>query len=104
MPVMNLADAAAAYGKIASTPLGKGPTDRIEPKGPDFGAVLRDAAEDAIGQLREGEDKTIEAAAGSADINQVVRAVAEADMTLQTVVAVHDRVIQAYQDVLRMPI
>ena len=104
MPVMNLADAAAAYGRIANTPLAKGPDSRIEPKGPDFGSMVREAAEDAIEQLRESEGKTLEAAAGGADINQVVMAVAKADMTLQTVVAVRDRVIQAYQDVLRMPI
>lgn len=104
MPVMNLADAAAAYNRIASTPLSKSPETRVEPKGPDFGSVLRDTAEDAIEQLRQSEDQTIQAAAGGADINQVVMAVAKADMTLQTVVAVRDRVIQAYQDVLRMPI
>ena len=28
----------------------------------------------------------------------------QADIALQTVVAVRDRVIQAYQDILRMPI
>ena len=104
MPVTNLADAAAAYSRIASTPTSQGPETRIEPKGPDFGSMLRDAAEDAIEQLRESESKTLEAAAGGADVNQVVMAVAKADMTLQTVVAVRDRVIQAYQDVLRMPI
>lgn len=101
---MNLADAAAAYGRIANTPLGKEPSTRVEPQGPDFGSMVRDAAEDAIQQLRESEGQTLQAAAGGADINQVVMAVAKADMTLQTVVAVRDRVIQAYQDVLRMPI
>jgi flagellar hook-basal body complex protein FliE len=34
----------------------------------------------------------------------VVTAVAEADLTLQTVVAVRDRVIEAYQNIMRMPI
>ena len=104
MPVVNPADVAAVYNRIAKTPSSGADTPRIEPKGPDFGAVLRDAAGDAIEQMRKGEEQTLKAAAGTADMNQVVMAVAKADMTLQTVVAVRDRVIQAYQDVLRMPI
>ena len=104
MPVTSLADAAAAYSRIGSRPTAATPETRIEPKGPDFGSMVREAAEEAIQELRQSEGKTLQAAAGGADINQVVMAVAKADMTLQTVVAVRDRVIQAYQDVLRMPI
>jgi len=33
----------------------------------------------------------------------VITAVAEAEVTLQTVVAVRDRVIEAYRDIARMP-
>ena len=44
------------------------------------------------------------AAAGKADVNEVITAVSEAELTLQTVVALRDRVIQAYQEILRMPI
>ena len=38
------------------------------------------------------------------DVSQVVMAVTNAEVTLETVVAVRDRVIQAYQDILKMPI
>lgn len=41
---------------------------------------------------------------GAADLTDVVTAVGKAELTLQTVVAVRDKVIQAYQEVLRMPI
>ena len=44
------------------------------------------------------------AAAGKADLNTVVVAVAEADLTLKTVVAVRDKVLAAYREILRMPI
>ena len=54
--------------------------------------------------MRQGEAETLKAAAGKADVTDVVTAVAEAEVTLQTVVAVRDRVIQAYQEILRMPI
>ena len=41
---------------------------------------------------------------GNADIAQVATALANADATLQTVVAVRDRVISAYQDIIKMAI
>ena len=44
------------------------------------------------------------AAAGKANIDQVVIAVAEAESTLNTVVAVRDKVLDAYREILRMPI
>ena len=60
--------------------------------------------EGAVETLQAGEAATLRAAAGKADITDVVTAVSQAEITLQTVVAVRDRVIQAYQDILRMPI
>ena len=38
-----------------------------------------------------------------ADIGQVVTAVAEAEVTIQTIVAIRDKVIEAYKDIIRMP-
>ena len=103
MPV-NLAAAAATYARNAPTPGDKGLGPRVGAGGGDFASLLRNAAEGAMDSLRAGEAKSLQAAAGTADINEVVMAVSKADLTLQTVVAVRDRVIQAYQDVLRMPI
>ena len=37
-------------------------------------------------------------------MNKVVTAVAEAELTLQTVVTIRDKVIEAYRDIMRMPI
>jgi flagellar hook-basal body complex protein FliE len=41
---------------------------------------------------------------GNASATEVVLAVARAELALQTTVAIRDRVVQAYQDVMRMPI
>ena len=43
------------------------------------------------------------AAVGKADLNDVVQAVTNAEVTLQTVTAVRDKVLNAYQEILRMP-
>ena len=69
-----------------------------------FGSFLKEAVGDAVGTMRAGEIAAAEGAAGKADIVQVVNAVTAAELTLETVVAIRDRVINAYQDILKMPI
>lgn len=101
---INFANAVAAYNKSAAKLGGPGVEPRDQPVESGFAKLLRSTAEDAIGSLRAAETSTLQAAAGTADVNDVVAAVNQADLALQTVVAVRDRVIQAYQDILRMPI
>jgi flagellar hook-basal body complex protein FliE len=101
---INITDAVSAYqkaigrdsaaGLAAPAPAGRG----------DFADALRDAAEGATQTLRDAESQSIQAAAGTADLTDVVTAVGKAEITLQTVVTLRDRVIQAYQEILRMPI
>ena len=50
------------------------------------------------------EAQALAAAAGKADIVDVVTAVAESEAALETLVAVRDRVIAAYEEIMRMPI
>src|SRR6185437_9568385 len=61
-----------------------------------FGDFLSGAVKDSIGTMKQG--------AGQADIVDVVNAVNQAELTLNTVVAVRDKVIQAYQSIMQMPI
>ena len=80
----------------------------MEPRSTDpgktFADLLGDAARGAIQTGRESEKMSALGIAGKADLNEVVTAVTSAEITLQTVVAIRDRVIQAYQDIVRMPI
>jgi flagellar hook-basal body complex protein FliE len=71
---------------------------------PDFGAFLQDALKGAQTQMKTAETQSLAAATGKADIVNVVTAIAQAENTLETVVAVRDQVISAYQEILRMPI
>ena len=101
---INFTEAVRAYEKIARQDSIQGP-DIAQPKGgTGFSDALREATESAVSSLREGEAQTLQAAAGTADINDVVMAVGKAEMTLQTVVTLRDKVIGAYQEILRMPI
>ncbi|OUS17052.1 flagellar hook-basal body complex protein FliE [Rhodospirillales bacterium 47_12_T64] len=100
---VNFADAVNAYNQAA----GKAKTDlgkNDDPLGEDFASTLRGIATETLSTMQTAENKTILAAAGKADVTEVVTAMAEAEVTLQTVVAVRDKVVQAYQEILRMPI
>ena len=54
--------------------------------------------------MKSGEDMAAKAVTGEADLTDVVQAISSAELTLQTVVSVRDRMISAYQDIMRMPI
>ncbi|KAA2234816.1 flagellar hook-basal body complex protein FliE [Salinarimonas soli] len=70
----------------------------------EFGGLLKGAL-DGVGQTgRKAEMQMASAAAGKADIVDVVTAVAESEAALETLVAVRDRVIAAYEEIMRMPI
>jgi flagellar hook-basal body complex protein FliE len=72
--------------------------------GKAFGDFLTDAVKNATSTMRAGETAATQGAAGQGDVVQVVNAVTAAELTLETVVAVRDRVISAYQDIMKMPI
>ncbi|WP_029030033.1 flagellar hook-basal body complex protein FliE [Salinarimonas rosea] len=71
---------------------------------PDFGAVLADVAKQGVAVVREAEAASIAGMNGKASVQQVVEAVMNAERTLQTAIAVRDKVVQAYQEISRMQI
>ena len=69
-----------------------------------FGDVLKGVVENMAASGVNAEQQTASAVAGTADIVDVVTAVSEAETTLQTVVAIRDNVITAYQEIMKMPV
>jgi len=72
--------------------------------GTDFGSVLNRAVEGVASGAASAEAQSMQAIAGGGDITAVVTAVNKAELALQTTVAIRDRVVQAYQDIMKMPI
>ncbi|MCL4716207.1 MAG: flagellar hook-basal body complex protein FliE [Hyphomonadaceae bacterium] len=70
----------------------------------DFGGLVQEAIRQAGQSASVAEHQALAVAAGQADIVDVVTAIAAAETQLQTVIAVRDQVISAYQEILRMPI
>ena len=69
-----------------------------------FDGLLRAELRNALATLEAGEQASIGAVAGRVGIQQVVEAITAAELSLQKVTAVRDRVISAYQEIIRMPI
>lgn len=100
---ISAANAAAAYVNGATRGVDSGLEPRSADPGKSFAEMLGEAASSAIDTGRQAELTSVKAIAGKADLNEVVAAVSNAELTLQTAVAIRDRVIQAYQDIIRMP-
>ncbi len=97
-----ISEALAAY-RQSSAALAHGMEARPD-EGKSFAELLGRAGADAVAVGHTAEKMTAAAIAGKADLSSVIAAVANAELTLQTVVAVRDRMVQAYQEVMRMPI
>lgn len=54
--------------------------------------------------LSRGEETARAAMTGSADPHALVEALASSQMAVETVITVRDRVVEAYQEILRMPV
>jgi flagellar hook-basal body complex protein FliE len=101
--VAGAGNAVAAYN-AALNRMGAPGIESRDQAGPGFSEVMQQLAKDAVNTTKDAEKASIQAAEGKADLNQVVNSVTAAELTVQTVTAVRDRVISAYQEILRMPI
>jgi flagellar hook-basal body complex protein FliE len=72
--------------------------------GPSFGDLLKDAIGSVIDGGRKSDQQAAAVASGKANVMDVVTAVAETDVKISTLVSVRDKVISAYEDIMKMPI
>lgn len=103
---INPAAAATAYGRGAALGQGeaRGGTALAAQPVKSFQDFLAEKTRDVVDTLRRGEDMTARAVAGRAPLPALVQAVTGADVALQTLVALRDRMISAYQTIMRMPL
>ncbi len=95
IPAVSAATAARAYGQ----------TDAGQPASLEgFGSALTNALQDVVDAGHQADQSSAQAIAGSGNLTDVVTAVNRAELALQTTTAVRDRVVQAYQDIMRMAI
>lgn len=75
-----------------------------EMAGPTFADVFKSAATDMFSQLKHAETMSYDGITGKASTREVVDAVMDADRSLQTAIAIRDKLVSAYLDITKMPI
>jgi flagellar hook-basal body complex protein FliE len=95
------ANAYAALARMVESGAGKSGTEN---GGPSFSSILKDAIGSVAESGRKSDAQAMSMASGKANVMDVVTAVAETDVAVSTLVSVRDRVIQSYEDIMRMPI
>jgi flagellar hook-basal body complex protein FliE len=99
------AAAAAAYRAAAQmNTASQAVTPANVSPGGSFSDFLSGAVKDSISTIRQGEQAATQQVQGKANLVDVVNQVNAAELTLDTVVAVRDKVVQAYQSIMNMPI
>lgn len=99
-------DAVAAYGGIPAVKTGgsaasTGPGRSEEGS---FGDMVSGLVADTAGKLQAAEQASIRQVAGKGDLIDVVTAIGAAETALDTMVAVRDKVVNAYGEIMRMQI
>ena len=69
-----------------------------------FSELLKSEMSRNLQSLKASESVALDALAGKASVQEVVEALGAAEFSLQKVTTVRDRVISAYQEIIRMPI
>jgi flagellar hook-basal body complex protein FliE len=68
------------------------------------GAAFKKVAADFAATLKESEETAKAAMTGGADAHSLVQALAQTELAVETAVTVRDKVVEAYQEILRMPV
>jgi len=99
--------ATAAYGqaqKLVQAP--KPQTDLLAStgQGGDFASMLAQQVQGVVDAGKVAETQSMQMVNGKADMVDVVTAMSQAEIAMETMVTVRDRVISAYEEIMRMPI
>jgi flagellar hook-basal body complex protein FliE len=98
--VVTPSSAAQAYARTAGSSQGGGVAET--PNG--FGAAITQALGQAVETGHTADSQAMKAISGGGNLTDVVTALSHAELTMQTATAIRDRVVQAYQDIMKMPI
>ncbi|HEY0600086.1 flagellar hook-basal body complex protein FliE [Brevundimonas sp.] len=99
---MNPLMAAKAYAAVQGGAMPASPA--AAPAGPGFAELLGNVMGDMTQTSKAAETQMTAMVQGQGSLIDVVTAVSSAEASLETVMAVRDQVISAYQEIMRMPI
>jgi len=97
--------AAGAYAKLARVAdPSAGVAKAGSTSGPGFGQLVKEAIGSVIDAGHKSDGQAQAMAAGKSNLVDVATAVTETEVAIESLVSVRDKVIQAYEEIMRMPI
>ncbi len=101
---VSTAQAAAAYGnaaRITEDMPASGASGTVS----DFSKLVTDVLQSGVGSVQKAEQlSTMAAQGGKVNLTELVTAISNAELALNTIVSIRDRAISAYDDIIKMPI
>lgn len=98
---MNIRSTLAAEAYTATRPAAAAtPLQADKPLDTEF----KKMAEDFVSTLQQGEETAKAAMSGDADPHALVQALVQTELAVETAVTLRDKVVEAYQEILRMPV
>jgi len=100
--------ASAAYGQaqklISGTTGLSNPAEKPTAGGPDFAALVNESLNSVVEAGKTSDKAGLEMISGKGSVVDMVTAVSETELAMQSLVTVRDKVISAYEEIMRMPI
>lgn len=106
LPVSAATSAYANMAKLLNNQASKPQLNQVADLGggEDFAKLLGQAVQGVVDTGKTSDIKAMELVNGKGDMVDVVTAISQTELAMNTMVAVRDRVISAYEEIMRMPI
>ena len=106
LPVSAATNAYANMAKLLNNQASKPAVNQVADLGGgnDFAKLLGQAVQGVVDSGKVSDTKAMEMVNGKGDMVDVVTAISQTELAMDTMVAVRDRVISAYEEIMRMPI
>ena len=99
-----ISQAAKPAAEIAPTMLPSGDLSNAAGQGPNFAQMLASSVQGVMETGKASDQMAMDMVSGKADMIDMVTAISETEMAIESMVTVRDRVISAYEEIMRMPI
>lgn len=101
---LSLTRGASGVSSLTESVFGSQQTTPAQQTGASFASVLGNVSIDAMHNLKKAEVASFEGIQGKANTREVVDAVLSAEQSLQTAIALRDKIVSAYLDITKMQI
>jgi flagellar hook-basal body complex protein FliE len=79
-------------------------TAKAAPVGNNFAELLAQNVQGVVDQGKVSDQMAMDMVSGKANVVDMVTALSETEMAIESMVTIRDRVISAYEEIMRMPI